>query len=387
MFYGIGRAFSLYSRSTTTTTIYFKSKALRGVSMKVRVHKQIIETLLINLQPFLEKKDASHITSHVFFATHEKSCTIKATDSEIGLQIETNQIQIDHPGMFTINGKKFLDIIRILHDDEITLELLNDMLTIKQKHSKFRLPTFNVNNYPTFPTVENKSKITLDSFSLIHNLKRISPAIDTNNPKYELNGALIHIGAHTTDMVGTDTRRLAITTIPGGADSELSLILPKKAILEIQKLFLDQIEIFYDETTLLIQNSTTLFYTRLINGKFPDYQRIIPSTLKHEFSLPKKAMMDSIRMITTISQEIKIIFMNNLVLFHSLSPDNVEAKTEIEIQTGMEHPFEISLNSKFMLDFLSQVEHDHFQIGFNESSLPFVVKDDNFMTIIMPIVA
>jgi len=355
--------------------------------MKVRVQKQIIETLLINLQPFLEKKDASQITSHIFFSTGEETCTIKATDSEIGLQIVTDQIIVDHPGTFTVNGKKFLDIIRILKDDEIVLELLNDVLTVKQKHSKFKLPTFNVNNYPVFPVINDKSKITLDSLSLIRNLKKISPAIDTNNPKYELNGALISIGTDHTDLVGTDTRRLAITSIPGGSDSELSLILPKKAILEIQKLFLDQIEIFYDETTLLIQNKNTLFYTRLINGKFPDYQRIIPATLKHEFTLPKKAMLDSIRMITTISQEIKITFLPDSVLFHSLSADNVEAKTEIEIHTGLEEKFDLSLNSKYMLDFLAHVDQETFQIGFNESSLPFMVKDENFITIIMPIVA
>jgi len=355
--------------------------------MKVRVQKQIIETLLINLQPFLEKKDASQITSHIYFVAAEEGCTIKATDSEIGLQIATDQIAVDHPGTFTANGKKFLDIIRILKDDEITLELLNDILTVRQKHSKFKLPTFDVSLYPTFPSIEGKSAITLDSLNLIRNFKKISPAIDTNNPKYELNGALIRIGKDATDLVGTDTRRLAIATIPGGSDTELSLILPKKAILEIQKLFLDQIEIYYDETTLLIQNDTTLFYTRLINGKFPDYQRIIPATLKHEFALPKKAMLDAIRMITTISQDIKITFLDDVILFNSLSADNVEAKTEIELQTGLAEKFEISLNSKYMLDFLSQAEHDTFQIGLNESSLPFMVKDDNFMTIIMPIVA
>ncbi len=355
--------------------------------MKVRVQKQIIETILINLQPFLEKKDASHITSHIHFAAHQNQCVIKATDSEIGLKTTTDQIAIDHEGAFTANGKKFLDIVRILKDDEITLELFDTSLIVKQQHSKFKLPIFDATQYPSFPTIDGKARITLDSFNLIHNLKKISPAIDTNNPKFELNGALINIGSNTTDLVGTDTRRLAIASIPGGSEIPLSLILPKKAILEIQKLFLDHIEIFYDETTLIIQNKTTLFYTRLINGKFPDYQRIIPSTVKHRFALPRKEMMESIRMITTISQDIKITFLSDAVLFHSLSADNVEAKTEIELNTGLQHKFDVLLNSKYILDFLSQVEHDSFEIGLNESTLPFWVKSDNFMTIIMPIVA
>ena len=355
--------------------------------MKIRAQKQIIESILINLQPFLEKKDASQITSHILFNTQNGKCIVKASDSEIGLQIITDNILIEAEGSFTANGKKLLDIIRILKDDEITLELLDNALIIKQKHSKFKLPTFDPNTYPNFPSIEDKPQISLDSLSLIQNLKKISPAIDTNNPKFELNGALINIKSNSTDLVGTDTRRLAIASIPGENSEELSLIVPKKAILEIQKLFLDQIDIYFDETNLIIINENYFFYTRLINGKFPDYQRIIPSTTKHQISLPKKEMIDSIKMITTISQEIKMTLLSDAIIFNSLSADNVEAKTELEINTGLNDKFELSFNSKYILDFISQTNKNEFIIEFNEPSLPFIVKDDNFITIIMPIVA
>ncbi|WP_373028865.1 DNA polymerase III subunit beta [Sulfurovum sp.] len=355
--------------------------------MKIRAQKQIIESILINLQPFLEKKDASQITSHILFTTEDNKCIVKATDSEIGLKIVTDNIGIEAEGSFTAHGKKLLDIIRILKDDEITLELLDNTLIIKQKHSKFKLPTFDPTSYPAFPTINDKPQITLDSLSLIQNLKKISPAIDTNNPKFELNGALINIKNDATDLVGTDTRRLAIATIPGNNSESLSLIVPKKAILEIQKLFLDQIDIFFDETNLIITNENHYFYTRLINGKFPDYQRIIPSTTKHQVTLPKKEMIDAIKMITTISQEIKMTLLSDTIIFNSLSADNVEAKTELELNTGLADKFELSFNSKYILDFISQTNKNEFVIEFNEPSLPFIVKDDNFITIIMPIVA
>jgi len=355
--------------------------------MKIRAQKQIIESILINLQPFLEKKDASQITSHILFNTQDNKCIIKATDSEIGLQIITDNIAIEADGAFTANGKKLLDIIRILKDDEITLEVLDNILIIKQKHSKFKLPTFDANNYPHFPSIEDKPQISLDSLALIQNLKKISPAIDTNNPKFELNGALINIKENSTDLVGTDTRRLAIASISGNNNETLSLIVPKKAILEIQKLFLDQIDIYFDETNLIILNENYFFYTRLINGKFPDYQRIIPATTKHQLTLPKKEMIDAIKMITTISQEIKMTLHSDVIIFNSLSADNVEAKTELEFNTGLSDKFELSFNSKYILDFISQVNKNEFTIEFNEPSLPFIVKDDNFITIIMPIVA
>jgi len=355
--------------------------------MKIRAHKQIIESILINLQPFLEKKDASQITSHVHFQTQEDLCIVRATDTEIGLQIITREFTVDHPGSFTANGKKLLDIVRILKDDEIILELFDNAVMIKQKHSKFKLPIFDADAFPQFPSIDEKPKITLDSMNLIRNLKKITPAIDSNNPKYELNGALINIKETTTDLVGTDTRRLAIATIPNTSAQELSLILPKKAIMEMQKLFLDEIEIHYDETTLIITNKDYFFFTRLINGKFPDYERIVPQTLKHKIKLPKKEMLEAIRMITTISHDIKITFLADAVLFNALSDDNVEAKTEIELKTGIDDRFEISLNSRYLLDFLAQVEGESFEIGLNESTLPFLVRDGNFLTIIMPIIA
>jgi DNA polymerase-3 subunit beta len=355
--------------------------------MKVKVQKQVIESILINLQPFLEKKDASQITSHIFFNANENECTIKATDLEIGLSINTKHIKVEETGICTANGKKLLNIIRILKDDELTLEVLDSSLVIKQKQSKFKLPIFDASTYPSFPQTDNKPQISLDSLQLIQSFKKISPAIDTNNPKFELNGALINIKEKSTDIVGTDTRRLAISTIINSTSSEeLAIIVPKKAILEIQKLFLDKINIYYDSVNLIITNDNYYFYSKLINGKYPDYARIIPSSTKHNLKLPKKDMAEAIKMMSTISQDIKLTINSNNIIFHALSSDNLEAKTELEINSGIGERFEISFNSRYILDFLYQCDEDIFEMNLNESNLPFVVKSNEFMTIIMPII-
>ncbi len=354
--------------------------------MKISVTKQLIESILINLQPFLEKKDASQITSHVYIEAKNNLCTIKATDSEIGLLITTDQIIIEDEGTITTNGKKLLDIVRILKDQEITLEELNDNVHIKQGKSKFKLPIFNFQNFPIFPLLENKSQISLNSISLIKALRNISSSIDNNNPKFELNGALLNIKEHVTELVGTDTRRLSVSSLENQSQNQLSIIIPKKAIMEIQKLFMDQINIYYDETNLIIQNENYYFFSRLINGKFPDYERIIPKESKYTVTLPKKEMVESIKMITTISQEIKISFMPDAIIFNSLAADNIEAKTEILLPTGLGENFDLNVNSRYLLDFISQVEEVNFKILLNEPTLPFVLKDKKFITVIMPII-
>ena len=353
--------------------------------MKLRVQKSLIESILINLQSFIEKKDATQITSHILVEAQNDYVVLKATDKEMGLRIINDQAFIEHPGSFTAHGKKLLDIIRILKDNEITLEVLDSQLYIKQKQTKFKLPTFDPLNFPSFPVVDEKATLILDSKKLIMNLKKISPAIDTNNPKFELNGALINIKDQSTDLVGTDTKRLAIATIDEGNNNTFSLIIPKKAILEIQKLFLDTINIYYDETNFIIKNENYYFFTRLINGKFPDYERIIPQKLKIAMTLPKKEIIEAIKMITTISNEIKMTFYSDKIDFQSLG-DGAEAKTEIPLQTGINDRFEIAFNSRFFLDAITQIEEENFEIGFNEPNLPFVIKKNNFMTIIMPIV-
>jgi len=354
--------------------------------MKITIQKSIIENILVHAQPFLEKKDTSQITSHVFIDVSNSKLTLKATDYEIGFLVSTNNLHIIGNGCITSNGKKLLDIIRILKDGEISLEVKNNMLYISQSFSNFKLPTFSYNEFPEFPSYEGKARISIDSHSLIESLKKITPSIDTNNPKFELNGALIDIKKDYINFASTDTRRLAVVNIKNTSDKELSIIVPRKAIVEIQKLFFDDIELYYDETNLIIHSNQYTFFTKLINGKFPEYSRIIPKNISNNLTLPKALMIESIKQITTISTDVKITFLNNLISFESLSDDNIEAKTEINFPTGFTDPFIIAINSKYLLDFLNIINSSEFNLGLNEGNLPFILNEDNFQTVVMPIV-
>ena len=354
--------------------------------MQITISKSILENILIHAQPFLEKKDTSQITSHVYLNASNNQLTLKATDYEIGFLVNTTNLTINQEGSITANGKKFLDIVRILKDDLINLELKNDNLHISQSHSKFKLPIFSYNEFPEFPSYEGKNRITIESHSLIESLKKITPAIDNNNPKFELNGALIDIKQNEINFASTDTRRLAIVTIPNNGENELSIIIPKKAIVEIQKLFFDDIELYYDETNLIIHSQQYTFFTKLINGKFPEYSRIIPKEISNNLILPKALMIESIKQITTISTDVKITFLYDTITFESLSDDNIEAKTDITHPTGFNESFSIAINSKYLLDFLNTINGTEFNIGLNDSNLPFILSENNFKTIVMPIV-
>ncbi len=354
--------------------------------MKIVIKKTLLEQILSQMQPFLEKKDLSQITSHIFFDAKNAHLTIKATDYETGLTTQTDAIHLIQEGKATANGKKLLDIVRILKEGDITLETVDDHLQISQNQSKFKLPMFDATNFPQFPQADAMPKIAIESDKFISSLKKITPAIDSNNPKFELNGALIDIKTDAINFVATDTKRLALVTIKQSMEEAFSLIIPKKAIIEIQKLFFNEIDIHYSTTYLILKNDQYLFFTKLINGKYPDYERIIPKSLQYELTLPKESMIEAIKQITIISNEIKLTFLKDRIIFKNLSQENIEAQTELAVQTPFEEKFIMAVNSRYILDFLTHIEDKEFIMGINGSELPFELKKDNFITIVMPIV-
>ena len=240
-------------------------------------------------------------------------------------------------------------------------------------------------DFPNFPTIENKNKFEVDAVMLGRSLKKIFTSIDNNNPKFELNGALIDIKQNYINIVGTDTKRLSVFRFETPTQSEFSLIIPKKAISEIQKLFFDKIEIYYDDTTLIAQSANFEFFTKLINGRFPDYNRVIPQEIKRRLRLSRDKMIEGIKTVSIISESTKIVFAPQTISFESIVEDNSEAKTTIEFVTGLEEEIYIGVKNRYLLDFLQSIEEEHFEFGFNDSNLAFTVSSNELKTVIMPI--
>ncbi|MDO5045619.1 DNA polymerase III subunit beta [Campylobacter sp.] len=353
--------------------------------MKAVINKNALESIVTNTNPYLEKKDLSAITSHIYICAKDGILNIKATDHEIGLAYKLSNVKIIDEGNATANGKKLLDIIRSLKDEEVTLETVNNYLYVKQKNSKYKLPMYKFEDFPKFPTIEGKSKFDIDAIMLGRSLKKIFPNIDTNNPKYELNGALIDIKQNYINIVGTDTKRLSVFRFETPTQSEFSLIIPKKAISEIQKLFYDKIEIYYDENILIAQSANFEFFTKLINGKFPDYDRVIPKEIKKRLKLSRDKMIEGIKTISILSDIMKIIFAPQTITFESIIEDNSEARTVIDFQTGLDEEFFVGVRNRYLIDFLTNIEEDSFELGFNDSNMAFTVSSNELKTVIMPI--
>ncbi|NWF66136.1 MAG: DNA polymerase III subunit beta, partial [Campylobacterales bacterium] len=159
--------------------------------MKISISKSILDNILSSSQSFIEKKDESQITSHVLLIAKGGNLTIKATDFEIGLINSTDLVSITDEGIATANGKKIVEIVKRLKDENIDIETIEDNLILKQGRTKFKLPMFDALEFPSFPDYRDKPKVDINVLELIKSIKKITPCIDTSNPKQELNGAYL----------------------------------------------------------------------------------------------------------------------------------------------------------------------------------------------------
>lgn len=357
--------------------------------MKITINKNLLESVVINAIPFLEKKDSSSITSHILISAFNNTVEIKATDYEIGFKYRIRNFEVEEEGNITVSGKKLLEILKSLNNQDLSLNSDENYLNIKQNRAKFRIPNFNHITFPDFPSLEAKKHLNANPVILSKSFKKIYPAIDINNPKPELNGALIDIKENYINFVGTDTRRLALCKYDLESPAEeFKLIIPKKAIAELQKIFLleneDKIEIYYDENIFLAKNSNFEFFTKLINGTYPNYEAVIPKDLDYNFELKKDEVQNAIKTVSIMGEKIRLIFERDRITFESINSNNNEAKDEITMNLDLKDDIFIVFKNKHILDFLAALEENDFVFSLNSPNSAFLVQAPSLTTVIMP---
>jgi DNA polymerase-3 subunit beta len=348
--------------------------------MHIKIQKPVLESIINQALPFTEKKDNTQITSHILLDAENK-LIIKATDREIGIKI-TTQANILEKGTITINGKRLFDIIKALQNKEIDIKNDNETIIITQDTSIYKLTSFNTIEFPEFPNPDDLEKLNINNDEFFDAIRKIFPVIDTNNPKYELNGALFDIN-EKTNFVSTDTRRLAVY-YSNGNGKENQIIVPKRAISEIKRIFKDDMEIFYDDVFLILKDENTLFFTKLINGKFPAYKKIIPNKFRYELKIPKNEFLSHLKQVSIISNEVRIKITKDKIEFESISDETMQAKTSFKYSTKIEE-FVFAVNSRYIMDFLNIINSDEFELCLNEPNIPFMLRDGKFITIVMPL--
>jgi len=355
------------------------------------------EALLKPLQVVVgvvERKQTMPILSNILIEKENGKIKLTATDLEIQI---TNTIETDDDSSaaITVGGKKLQDILRILPDQsKISIEVKENKAQIKSNKSRFNLQTLPAQDFPKLSNqLQNTNKITLSQNALKLLLGSIQYAMAQQDVRYYLNGVLLGVEGNKLKAVATDGHRLAYNAITIEADlAKQEIIIPRKAVMELAKLLADDdsaIELEFSDQQLKTSFSGIQLVTKLIEGKFPDYQRVIPDYSNH-LSMNRTLVQQALQRAAILSNEkfrgVRFVLTEKNLSVISSNSEQEEAQVEIETDYHGE-AIDIGFNVNYLLDGLNSINSEQaiFSFGSPNSSILITSPDNQeFRYVVMP---
>ncbi|MDC6453597.1 DNA polymerase III subunit beta [Alphaproteobacteria bacterium] len=291
----------------------------------------------------VERRNTIPILSNVLIETNSSKILLTATDMDMDI-VEVTGCIVSKQGKATLSAHTLYDIVRKLPDGgEIKIELLDLNVEVSAGKSKFILPTLPVDDYPVMTEIEKGSEFSLQSVDLLNLIDNTKFAISSEETRYYLNGIFLHVPEDNKDKlraVATDGHRLAQAEIPipEGAESIPGIIIPRKAVGEIRKLAEgteEKVKIIVSNTKVKFIFPNSILTTKLIDGSFPDYQRVIPKENLNKLVVANADFSKAVDRVSTVSMEksraIKLSLNKNLLSLNVNSHDLGNAFEELEI--------------------------------------------------------
>ena len=357
------------------------------------------ESILKPLQVVIgivERKQTLPILSNVLIEKEADNIRFTATDLEIQITtIIKNTSQGNEALAITVGGKKIQDILRILPDQsKVSIETKENKAIIKCNKSRFSLQTLPAQDFPRLrDQLENAKKITLSQTKLKNLLESVQYAMAQQDVRYYLNGVLLIIENHRLKVVATDGHRLAYNEDMIESEHEkLETILPRKAVAELCKLLRDSEEVVELEFTpqqVKASFSEIVLVTKVIEGKFPDYERVIPKYVNH-LNMDRVLVQQALQRAAILSNEkfrgVRFVLTEKNLSIISSNSEQEEAQEEIETEYHGE-ALDIGFNINYLLDGLNNIESDSVILSFgdpNSSILMTNPENKEFRYVVMP---
>jgi DNA polymerase-3 subunit beta len=344
----------------------------------------------------VERRHTLPILSNLLLEVRKKKIALTATDLEmqISLSIDTT---INEELSITVSAKKLLDICRSLPENtEINLAAQENRLQVKAGKSRFSLQTLPSTDYPVMTKAidDAAATITIGQNTLKGLFKQVEFAMAQQDIRYYLNGLLFEVNANRLNIVGTDGHRLSFTSTELSQNYEKQeLILPRKTITELIKLLDDsdeevKIEIAAGQVNFTFNDIQLI--SKIIDGKFPDYTRVIPTSHQNSFTVERMGILLAMQRASILSNEkyrgIRMVLTKNSLRLISTNSEQEEAEEELEINyTG--DTLDIGFNVTYMIDVLNNVSSENIIFSFadaNSSCLVTVPDDKNYKYVVMP---
>jgi DNA polymerase III subunit beta len=357
----------LYSDLLTVREIRALPPALFEVStaMELVVRKNDLLRELQLFQGIVERKNTIPILANVLMDAQDGEVKFLATDLEVGLRSKC-AATITKPGSLTLPAKKLYEIVKSLPDTDI--RIADDKSGVKVAADRFdsRMQTLPKEDFPTLPDRTATPTATLSSASLKEMISKTSFAITGEDTRFFLNGAQFVLRAASMSLVATDGHRLAIVTVKreGGPKEENTAILPKKTLSELARLLSEgDADVVYErgENHMFFGVGDRLLISRMIDGQFPAYERVIPKGNDKRIEFERDRLTNAVKRVALLSNErsraVKFNIDKGKVDVTSSSPEIGEAHETLPVDYNGT-PLQICFNAQYVLDFLSAVTTD-----------------------------
>lgn len=356
--------------------------------LKVVVERAHLLKSLGHVQSVVEKRGTIAVLSNVKIEAKDDSVSLTATDMDLAI-VEKVQATVNKAGATTVPAHTLYDIVRKLPDGaQIELSTSEDgsKVTIKAGQSRFSLSCLPVDDFPVMAEGDLNCKFTLKAAECLSIIEKPSFAISTEETRYYLNGIYLHAAGEKDKVlraVATDGHRLARieVSLPAGADNMPGVIVPRKAIYELKKLIESgdgDVDVSLSETKIRFVFGNAVLVSKLIDGNFPDYERVIPSGNDKLMEVDCKTFTQSVDRVSVISSEksraIKFKLEGGKLTLSASSPEHGTASEDLDV-TYSSTGIEVGFNSRYLLDMMSQIEGDTAQFLLNDGASPAIVRD------------
>ena len=362
--------------------------------MEITIPKELLVEGIQTVQNAVSQKSSLPILSNVLLEAEGGKVNLTATDLDIGISF-SGETSVEKDGAITIPAKKFFDIVRSLPDESpVSLSMKkNNFVTIKSAKANFRIIGLPKEEFPNLPEFKDQDSIAIEQKTLKEMITLTDFAISRDDTRYVLNGTLMVVKGDSITMVATDGRRLAVIKKKMDRKTlvERTVIVPTKTIQEVKRMLADEgdVTIKFSENQILFSFPSSVVISRLIEGEYPNYQKVIPEKTGVEVAVRKEDFLNAVRRASIFTEQdsmaIRFSVKRKKIIISKNTPYLGEAKEEVDAEFNGQEELDIGFNPRYLIDVLKNLEEDDVILELSDSAKPGVIRrGEEYTYVVLP---
>lgn len=362
--------------------------------MKLSVSREALLKPLQAVIGVVERRQTMPILANVLLVVKDGKVAVTGTDLEVEL-VATVDVEVEAAGEITVPGRKLLDICRALPESaEVSISVSGEKLNVKSGRSRFSLMTLPAAEFPRVGDINAGQTLSISQSTLAKLLDKTHFSMAQQDVRYYLNGLLLETGNKWLRAVATDGHRLALCEVELDEQKipEQQVIVPRKGVLELQRLIggEGELQIELGSNHIRIQLEDIRYTSKLIDGRFPEYERVIPQDTDNQLTADREAFRGALQRTAILSNEkyrgIRLIIKKGGLLLQAHNPEQEEAEEEVEISYSGDD-IEIGFNVNYLLDAFAAIESDEIVLAVVDGNSSCLLRDpgnDDCKYVVMP---